>query len=69
MRISFDAGLAIRIFLFNVAVFISIGIWLTGYDVVHWFALAPPIALTAAAITGYCPGLLISKIIAKKLGK
>lgn len=51
------------LFLF-MAVLISLGIWLTGFDKVHWLLYVPPVFLLFAAVTGICPGL----IIFKKLG-
>lgn len=51
------------LFLF-MAVLISLGIWLTGFDKVHWLLYVPPVFLVFAGITGVCPGL----IIFKKLG-
>jgi hypothetical protein len=43
---------------------IMIGIYLTGFETVHWFLYLPPIALGFAGITGICPAL----IVLKKLG-
>ena len=51
------------LFLF-MAVLITLGIWLTGFDKVHWLLYVPPVFLLFAAVTGICPGL----IIFKKLG-
>jgi hypothetical protein len=51
------------LFLF-MAAFISLGIWLTGINNVHWLLYIPPAALAFAGITGICPGM----IIFKKLG-
>jgi len=39
------------------AVIILIGIWLTGFDRVHWFLYIPVAALAIAAFTGKCMGL------------
>jgi hypothetical protein len=43
---------------------ILIGIWLTGFGVVHWFLYVAPTAMIIAGVTGICPGL----IVLKKLG-
>jgi hypothetical protein len=43
------------------AAFISLGIWLTGINNVHWLLYIPPVALAFAGITGICPGYLIFK--------
>jgi ABC-type polysaccharide/polyol phosphate export permease len=47
-----------RAHLISVALIVFIGIWLTGFDKVHWFLYIPVIALTFAGITGICPGLI-----------
>lgn len=46
------------------ATLIAIGIWLTGFENVHWFLYIPFAALAFAGVTGICPGL----ILFKKLG-
>ncbi|MBT4287297.1 MAG: DUF2892 domain-containing protein [Deltaproteobacteria bacterium] len=55
---------AIRAQFFLLAILILVGIWLTGFDAVHWFLYLPAAALIFAGVTGICPGL----IIFKKLG-
>ncbi len=52
---------ALRAQFISTAVLIFIGIWLTGFDRVHWFLYIPPVMLAAAGITGICPGLLFWK--------
>ncbi|MBF0125345.1 MAG: hypothetical protein HQL60_08415 [Magnetococcales bacterium] len=42
-----------------VAIMIVVGIFLTGFAVVHWFLYVPAAALAFAAITGICPGLMV----------
>jgi len=42
-----------------VAALIMVGIWLTGFGVVHWVLYVPVAALAFAGITGICPGYLI----------
>jgi len=34
---------------------IWLGIYLTGFSIVHWLLYIPPAGLTFAAITGICP--------------
>jgi hypothetical protein len=41
------------------AALILLGIWLTGFSVVHWVLYIPVAALVFAGITGICPGYLI----------
>jgi len=43
---------------------ILLGIWLTGFNVVHWVLYIPVAALIFAGVTGICPGY----IIMQKLG-
>ena len=50
---------AIRMLFLFMAVFISLGIWLTGINNVHWLLFIPPAALVFAGVTGICPGYLI----------
>jgi hypothetical protein len=47
-----------------VAGLILVGIWLTGFNNVHWFLYLPVAGLAFAGITGICPGY----IILQKLG-
>jgi hypothetical protein len=44
-----------------IAGLILLGIWLTGFNVVHWVLYIPVAALVFAGITGICPGYLIFK--------
>jgi hypothetical protein len=37
------------------------GIWLTGFDVVHWLLYLPATFFLISAVTGICPGLLFFK--------
>jgi len=50
---------AIRMLFIFMAAFISLGIWLTGYNQVHWLLYIPPAALLFAGVTGICPGYMI----------
>lgn len=50
---------AIRMTLLWFSAIIMIGIWLTGFDKVHWLLYVPPGFLLFAAVTGICPGLII----------
>ena len=54
------SGKTMRLFLFNATVFSLIGIWLSGWDQVHWFSYLLPGAFLLAVITGFCPGLLFA---------
>jgi hypothetical protein len=50
---------AIRMLFLFMAAFILLGIWLTGFGVVHWVLYIPVAALLFAGITGICPGYMI----------
>jgi hypothetical protein len=52
-----------RLFLFNAGAAILVGIWLTGFDKVHWFSYAVPAFFWLAAAIGICPGLIIARKI------
>ena len=64
----FNASNTVRIFLLNVAIISMVGIWLSGFNQVHWFSYVLPAFLAGAAVTGYCPGLFVSKKILAVLG-
>ena len=55
---------AIRMLFLMMAGLILLGIWLTGFNVVHWLLYIPVAALIFAGVTGICPGY----IIMQKLG-
>jgi hypothetical protein len=50
-----------RIFFFNVAVLILVGIGLTGFERVHWFAYFIPAFMLFAAASGICPGMIVTQ--------
>ncbi len=54
---------SMRLFVFLVGSVIWLGIWLTGFTTVHWLLYFPPIFFYFAAITGICPGMIISRLI------
>lgn len=56
-------GRSMRLFVFLVGSMIWVGIWLTGFETVHWLLYAPPIFFYFAAITGICPGMIISRLV------
>lgn len=46
---------------------IWLGIYLTGFDAIHWLLYIPPIGLLFAAVTGICPTqLLVFSFFKKK---
>ena len=52
---------ALRMLFIFMAAFITLGIWLTGFNTVHWLLYIPPAALLFAGITGICPGYMLLK--------
>lgn len=59
----FTASALMRLFMFNASLIILVGIWLTGFDVVHWSLYLVPVFFIFAAVTGLCLGLVIPRII------
>lgn len=57
----FNASRVQRVFFFNLATASLIGLWLTGFDKVHWFTYVIPGALLFASATGFCLGFIVSK--------
>ncbi|HFD81201.1 MAG TPA: hypothetical protein ENK05_12540 [Gammaproteobacteria bacterium] len=57
------ASKAMRFFFFNTATIVLVGIWLTGFDRVHWFLYAVPVFFLIAAALGICPGLIMAQKI------
>jgi len=54
---------AMRFFVLVVGSVILLGIWLTGFDKVHWVLYLPVVFFYLAAITGICPGLAFSSML------
>ena len=57
----FQSSPAARFFFFFVSANIWFGVWLSGMSVVHWWLYIPAAFLLIAAVTGFCPGMLISR--------
>jgi hypothetical protein len=51
---------------FSIAALVLVGIWLTGFDRVHWFLYVPVAVFTFAGATGICPGLMFWKKVGFK---
>jgi len=66
MKAHFQASHAVRFFLFVVSLNIWLGIWLTGFGIAHWWLYVPAGFLLFAAITGLCPGLILSRWLFKE---
>lgn len=57
---------ALRILFLVIAAVIFFGVWLTGFNVVHWVLYLPAVFLAFAGLTGICPGLIILKRLGLK---
>lgn len=47
-----------RMLFFTVAILLGAGIWLSGWNQVHWLLYLPMVMLVFAGMTGICPGLI-----------
>ena len=58
---------AMRFFFLVTACIIWTGIFLTGFRTVHWVLYVPAVFFLFAALTGICPGIIISnRLFGKK---
>jgi hypothetical protein len=58
-----NVNAAMRFFLLVIGSVILLGIWLTGFDKVHWLLYVPVVFFYFAAVTGICPGLAFSGML------
>lgn len=67
MRINvYKIDTATKVFFFIAGLTLWLGIWLTGFEVVHWIFYLPATFFIIAAITGICPGMIISRQMFKR---
>ncbi|MCW5586320.1 MAG: hypothetical protein KIS75_09320 [Chromatiales bacterium] len=59
----FTISKPMRLFFAVSGTIIWLGIWLTGFSVVHWLLYVPAVFFAIAVITGICPGLIVSKML------
>ena len=59
-------GNALRLTFIFMASLIWLGLWLTGFNTVHWILYLPAAFMSFAGITGICPGLIMNKLILKE---
>ena len=57
---------AMRLFFAVSGAVLWLGIWLTGFAIVHWLLYVPAVFFIFAAVTGVCPGMIISKALLKE---
>ncbi len=48
-----------RMLFLTVAALLGAGIWLSGWQQVHWLLYIPTALLVFAGVTGICPGLTV----------
>ena len=58
-------GSAMRFFFLGAGIILWLGIYLTGFDTVHILLYFPAIFFIFAAVTGICPGIILSKMLFK----
>jgi len=54
---------AMKAFFFFAGIILWAGLWLTGFDNVHWLLYLPATFFLVAAVTGICPGMIFFKEI------
>ena len=54
---------AMRFFFLVASSMLWTGIWLTGFGIAHWLLYWPAIFFSSAAVTGICPGMIISNML------
>jgi hypothetical protein len=57
------AGAPMRLFLMNAALVMFIGIWLSGFEQVHWSIYIIPALFSASALFGICPGINLWRLL------
>jgi hypothetical protein len=56
-------GTPMRFFFMVASAWLWLGIWLTGFTVIHWVIYIPAGFFLFAAATGICPGIIISNAL------
>lgn len=62
----FQSSPAARLFFLIMSLTIWLGIWLTGFGIAHWWLYVPPSFLLFAAVTGFCPGMMLTRALFKE---
>jgi len=52
-----------RIFFFISSCMQWLGIWLSGFENVHWLLYVPPILFLGASLNGFCSMMIITKML------
>ncbi len=61
----YQISTSMRFFFLVSGTILWLGIWLTGFNVVHWLLYVPAVFFAFAVITGICPGLIFSRLLFK----
>ncbi|HHJ35383.1 MAG TPA: DUF2892 domain-containing protein [Gammaproteobacteria bacterium] len=59
-------GMSMKAFFLLVGLLMWTGIWLTGFDTVHWLLYLPAIFFLFSALTGICPGMILFQELFKE---
>ncbi len=54
---------SLKAFFLFVGIVLWSGIWLTGFDLVHWLLYTPATFFILSAVTGICPGMIFFREI------
>lgn len=65
----FVAPAWLRAFLLVAGVTVWIGIWDTGFRAVSWILYIPAVMFVFAALTGICPGVILTRLVFKGKGR
>ena len=57
----FKASKAVRIFFFYISLVATLAIWLSLSRDFHWLLYLLPSFFMFAALTGFCPGMILAK--------
>jgi len=49
---------SMKVFFLFVGLIMWAGVWLTGFDKVHWLLYLPATFFLFSAVTGICPGMI-----------
>lgn len=61
MKRYFQSSPAARLFFLVISLNIWLGVWLTGFGAAHWWLYVPGGFLLFAAVTGLCPGMIMTR--------
>jgi ABC-type polysaccharide/polyol phosphate export permease len=64
----FLAPRSMRFFFFVSSMVLWLGIHLSGFSNVHWLLYFPAVFFLFAAVTGICPGMILSRMLFKEAG-